>query len=715
MTSETIIIENSAFRLTLGTDCVAYSLIEKKTGKECLSPSLKLPLFTVTEDRPYNNEIKLTYMNKRTEFAANSVERNGDVLTVGFELVSFKAVVKMDIKDTYIRFTLVDFLADEKEYPQPMSYPPVAEFRLLQLPLPSSNPFGQWLNVSHCETASVCVMADSKYGIADSFTYGDTRVLTLDARRGFKLRGCGAVLTCVPRGDLLDTVEAIENDCNLPKGAASRRDPILNASIYWTENLTPENVDTHVAYAKKGGFRLMLMYYTCMFKHTGGYKLCGDYDYNDSYPNGEEDLKKVIKKINAAGIKVGFHFLHTHIGVDSRYVTPIADYRLNLTRRFTLAKPLSATDTEIFVEESTADTTTCKGCNILRFDGELITYEGYTDEPPYRFYGCKRGHFNTTVTEHNRGAVGGILDVSEFGGTSVYLDQNTDLQDEIGEKLARAYNCGFEFVYFDGSEGTNPPFEYHVSSAQHRVYSRFKKAPLFCEGAAKTHFGWHMLSGANAFDVFPTDVFKEMILLHPFKEAELMQKDLTRVNFGWWAFRDDTRPDVYEFGTSKAAAWDCPTTVVSKLHVFAKNPRTDDILEVMRRWEDLRSSGAITDEVKSMLRDTESEHTVLLNKDGKYEIVKYEQVTVGDGNTSIRAFVFTRNGLACATLWDDKGESNITLPIPVASYSKEIETQPLPFEADGKTSRFTVSFKAYVTADYTVEALTKAIENVTVN
>ena len=32
MTSENIIIENSAFSLTLGTDCVAYSLIEKKTG-----------------------------------------------------------------------------------------------------------------------------------------------------------------------------------------------------------------------------------------------------------------------------------------------------------------------------------------------------------------------------------------------------------------------------------------------------------------------------------------------------------------------------------------------------------------------------------------------------------------------------------------------------------------------------------------------------------
>ena len=36
------------------------------------------------------------------------------------------------------------------------------------------------------------------------------------------------------------------------------------------------------------------------------------------------------------------------------------------------------------------------------------------------------------MTAHARGEVGGILDVSEFGRpNSCYLDQNTDLQDEV--------------------------------------------------------------------------------------------------------------------------------------------------------------------------------------------------------------------------------------------------------------------------------------------
>ena len=707
---EKIVLENKEFRLTLSKNGQAESLINLKSGEECLSASLRVPFFTVTEERPFNNELKLTYMNKKTEFGANSLEWDGKCLTVGFELVSFKAVVEVEIKERYIHFTLNDFIADEKEYPQPMSYPPVSEFRLIQLPLPLKNSFGQWMNVSHTDSVSTAVMADSQYGIADSTVYGDTRILTLDARRGFKLRGCGAALICSESAELLDAVEDLENDMDLPRGVRSRRSDKINASMYWCENLTPENADEHIAYAKKGGFSMMLLYYTCMFKATSGYRLCGDYDYNASYPNGTEDLRRVLDKIKAAGITPGFHFLHTHIGIESRYVTPVADYRLNLTRRFTLARPMGENDTELYVEESTADVTLCPDCRVLRFDGELISYEGYTEEPPYRFYGCKRGHFGTTVTAHARGTWGGILDISEFGGTSVYLDQNTDLQDEVGDKLAEAYNCGFEFIYFDGSEGTNPPFEFHISNAQYKMYRKMKRKPLFCEGAAKTHFGWHMLSGANAFDVFPTDIFKEMIIKHPFTEAELMQRDRTRVNFGWWAYRDDTRADVYEFGTSKAAAWDCPVTVVSKPIVFKRNPRTDDILEVMRRWEDFRARGLVTDEVKRILRNADEEHTLLINGEGEYELVKYWQVTVADGNSGVRAFVFERNGFAYAVIWDDRGEASLELPMEIASYSREVDTLPIEYSAEKGKTVLSVSSKGYVKTSATLSELTSALK-----
>ena len=120
----------------------------------------------------------------------------------------------------------------------------------------------------------------------------------------------------------------------------SRRDPRLNASIYWTGDINPKNVDEHIALAKSGGFRMMLVYYSAMTKGSG-YEFLGDYDWNDSYPNGAEDMRSVLAKVKAAGITPGLHVLQTHIGCKSRYVTPVADPRLNLTRRFTLASPVA--------------------------------------------------------------------------------------------------------------------------------------------------------------------------------------------------------------------------------------------------------------------------------------------------------------------------------------------------------------------------------------
>ena len=707
---KSILLENRDYSLTLSESCRATSLINKHNGEECLTASVSLPFFALTEERPYNNELKLAYMNKKTVFEANSVRLDGDILTVGFELVSFEALVRVTVRDTYIAFTLIGFNADEKDFPQPMTYPPVSEFRLIQLPFPKELSYGQWLNVCHTGESSVCVMSTSPEAFSDSERFGDIRTLYTDSRRGFKLKECPAVLICRPTDKFLDAVEAVENDFDLPKGVASRRDPLINASIYWVSDLSPSNLEEHISYAKKGGFRLMLIYYTSMFCEGRLYQYCGNYDYRDSYPEGRKTLEEMLRRIKSEGITPGIHFLHTHIGIGSRYVTPKADYRLNLTRRFTLARDISETDDEIFVEECPIDATTVDGTRLLRFGSEIITYEGYSEERPYRFYGCTRGHFGTEISSHSRGDCGGILDISEYGATSIYLDQNSDLQDEVGDKIADAYNAGFEFIYFDGSEGTNAPFEYHIPNAQYRIYKKLNKAPLFCEGAAKAHFGWHMLSGANAFDVFPTDIFKEMIIEHPFKEAAHMQKDLTRVNFGWWAFYADTRPDIYEFGTSKAAAWDCPATIQSNLFRFKQNPRCDDILETMRRWEDVRATGWLTDEMKLLLRQADKEFTLVKNAFGEYELYECEQVRVGERDNSVRAFVFSRGNDTCVSIWDDKGASDVSLiQSAIRSYTKEVDSEPMSISYTHAYATVTVEGKAYITARISKEDMIKAL------
>lgn len=716
MNRNEIIIENKRFKLVIDAECKAQSLIFKPLNEECLFDGKKIPLFTITEKRPFNNEIKLAYPNKRTTFKANRIRLEGDKLIVGFELILFEAVVAVKKTDDYISFKLEDFIVSEESFGGlTMDVPPVEEFRLMQLPVKKRTCFGEWLNVCFDENTAVNLLATSPYERIDCVKEDEYYILTADAARDIKLKGCEAALIVSSKDDLLDCVETVENDYDLPKGVKSRRSPEINSSIYWSGFVSPDNVDKHISYIKKCGFTKFLIYYTALFSGTvESYAGLGDYKIRETFPGGIDDLKKMIDKIKAAGITPGIHILHTHIGFDSSYLTPIADHRLNLTRYFTLAKPLNETDDKIYVEENPTGTVMHEKCRVLKFGGELIKYEGYTDERPYCFYGCERGYNKTHVKSFDIGTIGGILDITEYGGSSAYINQHTGLQDEIAEKIADVYNLGFEFVYFDGSEGTNPPYEFHISNAQYRVYGKLKKEPLFCEGAAKTHFSWHMLSGGNAFDVFPAEVFKAKIAEFPAAEAKDRKMDFTRINFGWWNYNDSVTPDMYEYGTSVAAAWDCPVTIQADAKKFESNPRTDDIFEALRRWEDVRRRNLLTNEQRALIRNTSKEHILLLNEENEYELVEYAEIkNAACGNKNVSAFVFERNGKTYVVCCDKCGEGKLTIKVAPDDfvYEDEIGGAVVPTVQNGNMSVLPISKRRYFSSELPKEQVISIFEN----
>ena len=688
-----IIIENKKFALSISDGGIAESLVYKETGEECLDTTEPYSVFSLTEERPYNNEIKLAYPNKKTEFKAVSVSREGDILTVGFELIHVSAKIRIIEKESYIAFRLEDFSVPHPECTfRYMVTPPVYELCLLRLPVKKRKSFGGWLNVEWDDSLAVAVIAGSPAERIDSEERKSYRLMYAEARRDTKLKGATAALF-------------------LPKGARARTSPEMSESIFWVETINPDNAHEHIKYAKKMGFRYMMIFYNSIFHCENMYKFIGDYDFLPSYKNGFDDLRAMLQEIRDAGITPGIHFLHTHIGIYSRYVAPYADHRLNLRKHFTLTKELSPTDDVVYVEENPEGSFIDCDRRVLKFDGELIKYKSYTTERPYKFEGCERGYLGTTPTEHKKWLIGGLLDISEYGAWSIHIDQNTSLQDEIAEKLKKIYDCGFGFVYFDGAEGTNAPYEYYVPLAQLRVYKKFGSEPVFAEGAAKAHFSWHMISGGNAFDVFPPKIFKAMINKYPVDEAPKAKWDFTRVDFGWWRFSADMETDMYEYGASRAAAWDCPVTIATDMEICKNHPRADDIFEVLSRWEDVKRRRLLTSDEKEALRSTDTEHILLVNEKGEYELCPYYKVeNVAGENEKISAFLFERQNKAYAVIWHKLGEGDITLSLENALYEDSLGSPRDMKAVDGKIT-IRVDKRRYLSAPVTLKALEEALKN----
>lgn len=677
-----VTLENVRFSLTISADGKAESLKIKSTGEECIAPGERISFCEAVQDRPFGNEVKLIWPNKRSVYRSNSVRRADDgALVFGFETLSdspnysYVAIVDVRITDDYMAFSLRGF--DPEKPGEHMDWPAVKSFRIAQLPLAPRKNFGVVMNCVWDDRAAVAVMGAAPEAEVDFDERARCRILYADTHDSIKLRGVPVVVAADAGAAILDRVEAMERDYGLPSGVKSRRSPIIDRSQLNVRNLSSATVDDVIAMAKKCGIILIHCYYTQFFEEEKNYLKCGDYDIRrDKWPGGQAEIKAVIGKLKAAGLIPGLHILQTHVGMKSRYVKGKVDPRLGLTRRFTLAKPIpaDAAPSEIEVLENPQRAVMAEFARVLKFGTELFTYEAYTAERPWKFTGVKRCAFETDAVAHPAGEIGGILDMSEFGCQSCYVDQANDLQDEIADKIAAFYNdCGFEFIYFDGSEGAPPPCGINVALSQWRVWRKLKPEPLFAEGAAKAHFGWHMLSGANAFDVFEPNDFKRELRNWQIAEAPVMREDFTRINFGWFWFGepDKIRPgdtgiqaDMYEFGTSTAAAWDCPIQFDYYKTSFQKHPRARDVIETIRRWEDVRARKWLTEAQKEAMRDGKIEHHLYVNGAGEYELHPMEMLPTPEGAANLRGFVFERGGKRVLAYWDMREKSSrFTAPI----------------------------------------------------
>ncbi len=663
--SADIVIENPEMKLVLKSNGYAKSLIHKATGEELLAEATMTPLSEATflrrHDRVMNwteekgDHLPRCEKNAGHRVHSSSVNRKGDSLLIGFEGVTDTLVLGIDLTDHYLGLTIEGWKGKGNGY---------KDVRFLQLPVREKTHFGDWLNMMwDDETAYGILGTDPRTHIQAERRKG-YRVLHATAYPDLHAEKTGAALVVSNTDELLNHIDQLEKDYGLPRGAAARQKERYADSYFWAKNVTPENISKNIQIAKQAGFSGLMISYQSFTESAG------HLEWNSDYPNGMEDLKEVTREIRSAGLTPAFHIHYSKADKWDPYVEDTPDHRLNLRRLFTLSKSLSPGDTTVWVEEDPHLTTLDEGRRILKVGNELIRYERYTTSPPYKFVGCERGVLNSEVSSHPTGLKMGVLDVDTWT-RFVRFDQRTSIQDEVAERVAELYNeGGFESIYYDGAEDIHPPDWYNTAKAQYEVYKKLDAQPLFGEGASYSHFSWHMLTRGNPWDTqgYSPEELKEAIREESGAQAPRMKENFSRFTFVRLAYdvpdstTIGTQPDMLEYACSRAAAWDLPISVWDDSQNFRNHPRTEDNLEVVRRWEEVRASDWLTEEQKKRLRNMQQEHILLFNEEDEFELVPYDQIRdVAKGE--VRAFIFERQDELYVVYWHISDNKELELPV----------------------------------------------------
>jgi hypothetical protein len=661
--ADAVMLENPEMRLVIDASGSALSLVHKATGQECLAVNAGLPMFSLTQYRPYDNELQVSLPAQVTGFAADRVRIENNRLIVNFELVGYEASIDVKITDAYIAFRLERLTYKGYTSLRPKKATPIDQTLFVQLPIRDRQNFGEWLNVMWDDKVAVNLLGTDPFVQIGAEPRQGFHLFQARTIADVQLEQVGAALIATSPDSLLDRIARVEEDFDLPRGVESRRRQEYRYSYYETSTIEPANADEHIRYAKMAGLRCMDVYYVAFAKTVG------HFPWRPEYPGQMRDLKGVVGRIQSAGMIPGIHIHYNKAHREDEYVTPRPDQRLNVRETFTLAASIDAKATEITVESNPRLCTLDDERRILKIQNELITYKSFSTRSPYRFLGCERGALNTRSAAYEIGSSIGVLDVDTWP-IFVRFTQDTSIQDEVAERLREIYqHAGFKFVYFDGAEDVPPPYWFNVSRAQWVVNEKLDPRPLFAEGACKSHFSWHILTRGNAFDVFRPEVMKAATRAYPVAEAQRVAKDFTSINFGWigyWTPGADTigtQPDMLEYVASRATAWDCPVSLIGDLAALKAHPRTPDNLEALRRWEEFRLGKGLTAEQRLSLRNHDQEHTLLLER-GDLVLTPWSPIDNAAGkDRPCRAFVFERSGETWVSYWHTSGEASLRIEL----------------------------------------------------
>ncbi len=589
--SDSASFQTKYMKWAIGTNGKNISLIDKSSGRDFI-------------DKNEPGAFAEVVINSKT-YPATALQFHGQKIEASFGSLDVSAVFQVEEKGDYLTIETIDFKGSVVEE---LHFPNIS----LTLTGKMDEPFG-------CCLLSLNLQTDVQE------LPGPSRYLNAIAYNSLGFTGTKVAMASCPQTQLRTLIQEIvlasDELPHSPLGGPWAKDAPINYGSYLidTGTISLSNVDEWVQLSKSLGFEQIDF-------HTGQNLRFGDLAPNPKmYPNGLADVKTVIDRLHAAGIKAGLHTYAQFINKDTPWVTPIPDPGLAKKAAFTLAQALPAESTEVYVEESTENVSVITGFQVrnsvtLQIDNELIVFSDVSKTPPYAFNKCERGACGTSPVSHAAGTP--VYQLAEVFGLFV-PDGDSELAVKVAERTAEVYNkCGFDMIYLDALDGSDAVTKdhrviWHYSAKfAFDIWKRLER-PALMEMSAMTHHLWYLRSRANAGDMAARG-YKPFIDWHTLWNEEAAKSMLPQ-QLGWWGAYtwngiqpERSFPDDFEYLLCKSLANDNGLSMLAGFNtdLIQTSYNSQRLAALIKRYETIRRTSELPEKLREALSVRGAEYTL---------------------------------------------------------------------------------------------------------
>jgi len=367
----------------------------------------------------------------------------------------------------------------------------------------------------------------------------------------------------------------------------------------------------------------------------------GHFPINErNYPDGIDSLKRTVRKIHAAGLRGGLHFLACGITENDAYISPIPDSRLLKDSSVTLAADLDAETTTVLCDEEPdgrfpREDRGYEGNGVdVQVDDEIIRYGGIEGT---RLVLCRRGAYGTTAAPHKAGAK--VSHLRRHYGMFL-RDVDSSINDEVADRIAYIVNeCGFGMTYWDGSEALQDDHWYYNPKLQYEFANRYKnRDAMLMQGSSYNHLSWHLHPRQASADGY-RDIKQLLDERSPAFET-WYKTNFMPVDIGWYGIGQERLTfDDIEYVLCRSIGYDSSLGWSTPVAALDSYPRTRELLELCGRYERLRLAGVFDEATRARLREPKRDYRLARDGDvwrfvdAQYDPPVTITTTAADANT----------------------------------------------------------------------------------